>query len=322
MVRESGQFESCSVLDPSGAARCVLIALSLLVVCHVGRVQGSEYTVEEIASGVFLHRGLHEQMSAANRGDTGNAGFIVGSRSVAVIDPGGSEAVATELKAAIARTTDLPVSHVILSHFHLDHVAGAAVFAHVPQIVSHHHYPRAVAQRAAFYLPRLPELAGQSPTTAFIAPTQLVEASVEIDLGERLLRIEAHPVAHTDNDLTVFDLKTQTLWASDLVFVDRLPSLDGSLTGWLTVLENWSAQTVSLVVPGHGAPAGWDESAGTQLQYLQALRDDVRAALSKGLRLSAVLEPGAIPVTGNWQLIEQQHPVNITKAYTELEWEE
>lgn len=298
-----------------------IVAPGLLLAVLMGVAHGDDYHVREIAHGIYLHQGVHQEMSLANRGDISNAGFIVGSRSVAVIDPGGSEAVAKALKAAIARTTNLPVSHVVLSHFHPDHVAGAAVFSTVETIVSHHHYPRAVAQRAAFYLPRLSELSGRSPATAFIAPTLLVDESIDIDLGQRPLRVVAHPVAHTDNDLAVFDITTKTLWASDLVFVDRLPSLDGSLTGWLEVLEKWSSKTLSLVVPGHGKPGTWDDTAGPQIRYLKALRDSVRGALAEGLRLSEVLRPGAIPVTGSWELIEQQHPANITKAYTELEWE-
>ena len=45
--------------------------------------------------------------------------------------------------------------------------------------------------------------------------------------------IEAQPAAHTDNDLTVFDRNSGTLWTGDLVFLDHIPVLDGSLKGWL-----------------------------------------------------------------------------------------
>ena len=39
-----------------------------------------------------------------------------------------------------------------------------------------------------------------------------------IDLGERQITLHAHPDAHTEADMIVFDEKTRILWAGDLVF--------------------------------------------------------------------------------------------------------
>src|SRR3546814_21149033 len=80
-----------------------------------------------------------------------------------------------------------------------------------------------------------------------------VEDEAAIDLGGRPLRLKAWPTAHTNTDLTVHDEKTGTLWAGDLLFERRLPTLDGSLLGWLTVLASLLADDVRRVLPGHGA---------------------------------------------------------------------
>ena len=64
-----------------------------------------------------------------------------------------------------------------------------------------------------------------------MTPTSLVSTRLDLDLGGRHLMLRALGPAHTDNDLTIMDDKTRTLWLSDLLFVDRLPVVDGSLLG-------------------------------------------------------------------------------------------
>src|SRR5258708_13251576 len=67
--------------------------------------------------------------------------------------------------------------------------------------------------------------------------------------------LRAHGPAHTDNDLTILDDKTRTLWLSDLLFVDRIPVVDGSLVGWLAEIDHLTAIAADRAVPGHG-PTG------------------------------------------------------------------
>lgn len=283
------------------------------------------FLLTEVDSGIYVHQGVHEQMSLENLGAIGNSGFIIGAHSVLVIDPGGSLKAGEKLKKAIRELTDLPISHLVLTHFHPDHVAGAMAFKEVEDIIAHENYSRAVAQRAQFYLDRFNQLLPQNVSEAFRLPSQTVPvgSSLSIDLGGRTIAITAYPLAHTDNDVTVYDKNTNSLWASDLIFEHRTPSLDGSLGGWLDVLSELSKIDYTVIIPGHGKPGKSTDLIAPQVEYLEQLRDDVSAMLKTGVALSEVLKHHDASAASHprWKLFAQQHGSNLAKAYSELEWE-
>src|SRR6185295_4455706 len=110
-----------------------------------------------------------------------------------------------------------------------------------------------------------------------VYPTQTVATTLELDLGGRSITLQAWPTSHTDNDLTVYDARTRTLFLSDLLFVGRLPVLDGSLRGWLRSMAALRPMAVAVAIPGHGPPGtDWPAALDAQQAYLQALLDGTR----------------------------------------------
>src|SRR5688572_7091641 len=117
---------------------------------------------DEIAPGIHVRHGSHEEATATNLGAIANVGFIVGSESVAVVDPGGSLRDGERLRSAILRVTHLPSRYVILTHVHPDHIFGAgACQQDKPQFVGHAGLPRALSQRGEYYQARLAEILGK-----------------------------------------------------------------------------------------------------------------------------------------------------------------
>jgi quinoprotein relay system zinc metallohydrolase 2 len=280
--------------------------------------------VTEVAPGIFVHQGVHQEASAENEDAIANIGFIVGDDAVAVIDPGGSFAEGRALRAAIRAHTDRPIRYVILTHVHPDHIFGAAAFRDDhPEFVGHAKLPGALAQRADYYLRRLQgALGGEADGTEIVPPTLLVDDRVDLDLGNRPLRLWAHGPAHTDNDLTVFDRNTRTFWLADLLFVDRIPVIDGSLLGWLARLDEVIAVAADRAVPGHGpVSVPWPAAAEPERRYLAAVAHDTRAAIKAGIGIANAYRQVANSERGLWLLFDEYHPRNVTASYKELEWE-
>lgn len=298
---------------------------SMVFVCCAFPVHACELleplAFTEVETGVYVHEGVHEDIDKTNCGNIANIGFIVGETSVAVIDPGGSPAVGHALRKAMARVTSLPISHVIISHFHPDHFFGGEQIGTDVTVIAHKNYSRALAQRGQFYLQRFDALKRENEAIQLVKPNIKVDERLSIDLGNRVLELTAHKTAHTDNDLTVFDVETRILWAGDLLFHQRIPVLDGSVTGWLEVMDELEIMAPVKVIPGHGPVGLWKDIAPKQRRYLEAVRQGVREIISKNGRLSQAIEFVGINERDDWLLFTEAHPGNVTRAFKELEWE-
>ncbi len=298
---------------------------ALLLVSGTGLYASSDnaFKVEEVAAGVYLHRGQLVDLDSPARADSANIGFVVGARCVAVIDSGGAIATGEALAKAIAAVTDKPVCYVINTHVHFDHVLGNSAFQGPDtQFAGHHALAEAMAANREFFAESFAAELGPDGAAHVIGPGLLVDDTVELDLGQRVLVLHAVGTAHTTTDLTVHDRASNTLWSGDLLFRDRMPILDGSLSGWLAWMSETMARTYTLVIPGHGAPdRDWPAGAQAQQRYLTALRDDTRAAIKRGLFIDEASDSVASGERGHWSLGERAHPLNVSRAFRELEWE-
>ena len=286
---------------------------------------GKALVFSEVAPGVYVHRGRIEEPDTANLGDVSNIGFVIGDDSVAVIDTGTAPWMGEGIWRAIRERTEKPVSHVILTHMHPDHVLGTAPLAQAGAlVVAHPGLERALLDRRLNYVESLSSLIGASELIGVgsITVDQSVDAEDEIDLGNRILTLRTWPTAHTGTDLTVLDQGSGILFTGDLVFHEHTPALDGRLIGWKEVLTEMTEMRVKQIVPGHGGPVlDWPDGATDMLRYLNVLETDTRAALDQGQRLGDAVETIAESEAEHWDLFDAYNPRNATVAFTELEWE-
>ena len=301
-----------------------MCALAATAVCPAGAQV--PFAIRQIADGDYAHFGRIALTSAENRGDIANLGIVIGRDAAAVIDTGGSVAVGEAALAALRQVTGKPLRYVINTHEHPDHLFGNAAFA-LPGVtfVGHANLPGSIREHGPFYLHSFRDLLGadEIARVRLIPPAVLVTDTMELDLGGRTLLLTAwHQAAHTDCDLTVLDEQTHTLFAGDLVFLDHVPVIDGSLKGWLDVLPRLAALDAERVVPGHGRRvAPWPAALDGERRYLLTVQADARRLIASGTPLA-----DAVPHIGEsertrWRLFDDYNPRNATAAFSELEWE-
>lgn len=283
----------------------------------------TEFNLTEVASGVYVHQGQHLSIEHENNGDIANIGFIVGEDCIAVIDTGGSVEIGLQLRKAVSKVSSLPVCYVINTHIHFDHILGNLAFkSNKTKYVGHQNLIDEIPANQAFFLQSFTSNLGEAGAAAVIGPDITVKDSLELDLGNRTLLLVARSVAHSHTDLTVYDKNTNTLWLSDLLFKERIPALDGSLKGWINLMKDLQSQDIKQVIPGHGPVVlSWPTGAVDQERYLDTLLQQTRKAIAEGQFMEEIVENVANEEKQNWLLHEENHKRNVTRAFTELEWE-
>ncbi len=301
------------------------LAIGAMPMLRYGPAYAASIGVSEVAPGVFVHQGRYELQSPENRGDIANASFVVGSEAVAVIDTSGSAALGSELRDAIRAVTDKPIKYVINTHMHPDHVLGNAAFKQDnPVFVGHYKLARALGSRADGYIVANKQMLGEEAFTGseIVLPTLAINEPTKLDLGDRELLLEPQVTAHTDNDLIVTDTKTGTLFLGDLLFSVHVPTIDGSILGWLSVLDEMGNRNAARVVPGHGPKTmELPQALEPEQRYLTAIAEDVRRQIAEGKTLAEATRTAGFSEKDAWKLFDQYHIRNVTAAFAELEWE-
>ena len=296
-----------------------------LCLCCLPAVGASadSFTMQEVAPGVFIRRGVDEDASANNLDAIANIGFVVGKEAVLVTDTGGSLVDGQWLRAQIKAKTDKPIKYVVISHVHPDHTFGAGAFAEdKPVYIGHAKLTQALQMRGAFYKKGLADIIGADKVGPIVMPTKTIADTGQVDLGDRPITVKAHGPAHTTSDLSMLDKQTGLLLPADLLFVGRIPSLDGSLMGWLKELDVLASMGAKRAVPGHGPVAVDFAPAAAALRgYLVDLRDGVRKEIKGDGSIETAIKTVGQDQASKWTLFADYNGRNVTEAYKELEWQ-
>ena len=302
----------------------ILLGIGILLTSAF--VEAAPLAMENLGDGVYVHHGVHEDMSEGYHADICNLSFIVGSKGIAVIDTGGSLKTGQALHEAIRQISDLPILYIINTHVHPDHIFGNAAFVQdKATFIGHEKLPDAMERRRENYLRINQQWLGEAfAGSEIIKPSVLVKNTLTLDLGDRSLLLTAYPTAHTNTDLTVFDNKSATLWTGDLLFVDRTPSIDGDIKGWLAVINELKNNEAEHAIPGHSGllkDSNWKQQLNNEERYLWTLLNDVRASIKKGEVMEKAMGTATASERSYWQLFDIVNRRNVNNIYPALEWE-
>ena len=302
----------------------ILLGITALSISHAALT--APLNMESLGNGVYVHHGVHEDMSEGYHADICNVSFIVGSKGIAVVDTGGSLKTGQALHEAIRQVSNLPILYVINTHVHPDHIFGNAAFKEdKATFVGHEKLPDAMERRRDTYLRINQQWLGDAfAGSEIVKPSMLVKTTANLDLGDRTLLLTAYPTAHTNTDLTVFDNKSSTLWTGDLLFVERTPSIDGDIKGWLAVINALKKNEAEFAIPGHSntlKDANWKEQLNNEERYLWTLLNDIRASIKKGEVMEKAMGTAAASERSYWQLFDIVNRRNVNNIYPALEWE-
>lgn len=301
-----------------------MIVLLMLTGCAESETAQSTNFLTKIDDGVYVHHGEHLDIDTGYQGDICNVSVVVGSKGVAVIDTTGSLKVGQQLRDAVTSLTNKPILYVINTHIHPDHIFGNAAFVEdKPQFVGHEELKDTMlASQESYQKINEKYLGEDAKGSDIIVPTLAVDGQVDLDLGDRTLTVTAHPVAHTNTDVTVIDSKTNTLFTGDLLFIERTPVIDGDIKGLIAALEKLKASSVKQVVPGHGPETkDWQQAIDNELRYLNLLLTDIRAAIENDVSLQETMATAAASEKDKWVLFNIANRRNVNMVYPALEWE-
>lgn len=295
----------------------LISALALVATAAIAADAPASFTLHEVAPGVWA--AIDNAAAKAARAGA-NAGFVIGSDGVLVVDTFENPDAAKELLNQIRQKTNLPIRFVVNTHYHLDHVAGNNIFAAAGATILAQQNVRAWerTENKKFFGAKITD-AEKNMVESLGLPSITYTDGITLFLGTRQVFVRSFP-GHTGGDSAVFIPDGNIVFCGDLFWNHTLPNLiDASTKPWIETLDAGIQHHPGAVfVPGHGE-VGHIQDVRDFRGFLSDLRSDVAQAQAAGKTddaLTAMVLPQIQQKYSTWDFIGFAKP---DIHYTDLE---
>jgi glyoxylase-like metal-dependent hydrolase (beta-lactamase superfamily II) len=193
--------------------------------------------------------------------------FMVHDGGVVVVDAPPS--YAAHIRAAIAEVTDKPITHVVYSHSHRDHIGGTGELGGRPVIVAH--------DETARLLRRANDPGRPLPTVTF-------SDRYTLRVGSQVLALSYHGNGHEPGNIFILAPAQGVLMVVDVVFPGWMPwrrfALAQDIPGYFAQVEEIARMDWETLVAGHVARTGTHADVDAQLAFNKDLKEAAAAALA------------------------------------------
>lgn len=261
----------------------ICIAVALAVIVAGVRAPAFAEGLTKIADGVYSYVDGKNPTPMTSFG--ANAGIIVGTDGIVVVDTLTSAKEAKRFIKDIRSVTGKPVKYVINTHHHLDHTLGNSEFVKLGAVIIAQEACKTEALKDADTI--LTRALNYGFTHEALEGTTVVPPSITfsdrmtIDLGGRTVELIYPGPSHTAGSAIVLVPDVQVLFAGDTLFTNYHPNVrDADSEGWIRVLDRIAGIDAQKIIPGHG-PVSTRQDVADMKSYLQVFDAKARELSAK-----------------------------------------
>lgn len=209
----------------------------------------------------YLVQEIGNQLYSVSDGSY-NAMFMVTDQGVIAIDA--PPTLGNKYLKAIAEITNKPVSHVIYSHAHLDHIGAAGVFPKNATYIAQ--------QETANELQRAMNTATNKSAVPPV-PTVTFPKNMTLQIGNQTLQLDYHGNNHLPGNIFIYAPNQKALMLVDIIFPGWVPfaylAIAKDTAGFIeahdTALKNYDFDTI---VAGHLTRIGTRADVEVQKEFV------------------------------------------------------
>ncbi|MGB9988143.1 MBL fold metallo-hydrolase [Massilia sp. SM-13] len=284
---------------------------------------------EKLYEGVYAYYASNaKELNAKGGAAATSSGLIVGTRGALLVDTMLNKRLNVQVQALSRKLGGKAILYAVNTSSHGDHTYGNMYLPAGTLIIQHEHTRSYIAghlaEDKAFMIKNFGAGRGIEQIKARTGDLLLAPGGkLTIDLGGKTVDIIDFGFAQTGGDLWVWEPEAKVLWTGNPIIAQKpaLPwLLDGHLVATLETLRRVYEflPADARLVPGHGAPMG-KEGIKWHIDYLDAVRRQVQAAVDKGLGLEETVRQVSLPEFSGYVLFDWVHPaLNVPAAYRDL----